>query len=182
MKEITGLDYLKLTKGQRFAYKLKRFLLSIPLWFKNLGIKIWRGLKSFGLGVAHYFVELVKTFKEGDYKTRVSFFVMGFGSIARKQILRGVLFALFELVFIIYMISSGGYYLYKLGSLGMWYEEQVVVEGVVTQEGVNSFNILLFGVMTIFFIIAFLYTWNLNIKQNRINEQLIKDEKKLVGG
>ena len=182
MKEITGLDYLKLTKGQRFVYKLKRFLLSIPLWFKNLGIKIWRGLKSFGLGVAHYFVELVKTFKEGDYKTRVSFFVMGFGSIARKQILRGVLFALFELVFIIYMISSGGYYLYKLGSLGMWYEEQVVVGGVVTQEGVNSFNILLFGVMTIFFIIAFLYTWNLNIKQNRINEQLIKDEKKLVGG
>ena len=182
MKEITGLDYLKLTKWQRFTYQLKKFFCGIPRWFARVGIKIGRFFSKIGLGFANYFVELFNTFKNGDYKTRVSFFIMGFGSIARKQVFRGVLFALFQLIFIIYMISNGFYFLGKLGSLGMWYEQRVEVGGVITQEGVNSFNILLYGVLTIFFIIAFLYTWNLNVKQNRINEQLIKDEKKLTSG
>ena len=180
MQEITGLDYLQLTKGQRFAYKLKRFFTSIPNFFVNLGKKIWGAIKALIFGIGRFFKNLFITFKEGDWKTRTSYFVMGFGSIARGQILRGLLFFVMEALFILYMIFYGGYYLGKLGSLGMYYEETIEEGGVILQEGVNSFNVLLYGVLTIFFIIAFLYTWNLNIKQNRINEQIAKDNKKLA--
>jgi len=180
--EITGLDYLKLTKRERFSYKFKRFFQSIPLWFKKTGIKIVRFFKNLGLGIAHFFVNLVETFKNGDWKTRVSYLVMGFGNITRGQIFRGILFFAFEVIFILYMIFYGGYYLSKLPSLGMYYEQTVKnPDGSITY-GVDSFNVLLYGVLTIFFIIAFIYTWNLNIKQNRINEQIIRDSKKLKSG
>ncbi|MBR3005832.1 MAG: hypothetical protein IKH68_04165, partial [Erysipelotrichaceae bacterium] len=36
-----------------------------------------------------------------------------------------------------------------------------------------------YGVMTILFILAFIYTWRLNIKQNQISEMLLKEGKKL---
>ena len=178
--EITGLDYLKLTKGQRFSYKMKRFFSSIPNWFKNTGIKIGKFFKNLGIKIFNWFKDLVITFKDGDWKTRVSYLIMGFGNITRGQVLRGVLFLVFEIAFILYMIFLGGYNLSKLGSLGMYYEATVTnPDGSVTY-GVNSFNVLLYGVLTIFFIIALVYTWNLNIKQNRINEQIIKDEKALA--
>lgn len=177
VKEITGLDYLKLTKGQRFVYKIKRFFASIPAFFKKIGIKIGLFFKNLGIGIFNWFKTLIFTFINGDWKTKVSYFIMGFGSIARGQILRGILFFLMEAVFIVYMIMWGGYYLSKLGSLGMYYEASTTnPDGSVTY-GVNSFNVLLYGVLTIFFIIALIYTWNLNIKQNRINEQIIKEKK-----
>ena len=46
----------------------------------------------------------------------------------------------------------------------------------------NSFKILLYGVLTIFFIVAFIYTWRLNVKQNRIAEGILKSGKKLKSG
>lgn len=179
-QEITGLDYLKLTKAQRFSYKLKRFFSRIPLFFKNLGIKIGRFFKRLGLATYNWFKTLILTFIHGDWKTKTSYFIMGFGSIARGQVLRGILFLAMEVVFIVYMIVWGGYYLSKLGSLGMYYEATVTNPDGSVVYGVNSFNVLLYGVLTIFFIIALIYTWNLNIKQNRINEQIIRDEKKIA--
>ena len=103
MTEITGLDYLKLTKWERFKYKFMVFLRKIPLFFKNLGIKIAKFSKKLVFGVYNYFKTLVRTFIDGDWKTKLSFLLMGFGSFARGQILRGILFALFEVVFIVYM-------------------------------------------------------------------------------
>ena len=179
MTEITGLDYLKLTKGQRFKYKVKMFFSKIPLFFKNLGIKIKNIAVKFAKGFVNYFKTLWLTFKNGSYKTRVSFLVMGFGSFAHRQIMRGILFLGFEIAFILYMIFYGGYYLGKLNSLGYYYEATQTINGEVVY-GVNSFDVLLFGIMTIFFIIAFLWTWNLNIKQNRINEQIEKEEKHIA--
>ena len=40
MKKLSDLDYLKLNKFQAFLYKLKLFFCAIPIWFKNLGLKI----------------------------------------------------------------------------------------------------------------------------------------------
>ena len=48
-----------------------------------------------------------------------------------------------------------------------------------TVYGDNSFLILLYGVLTIFFVLAFLYTWYVNIKQNKLSEKLIKAGKPL---
>jgi len=42
--------------------------------------------------------DLGSTFAHGDYKTRVSYVIMGFGSIMRKQFLRGVAFLAIEVL------------------------------------------------------------------------------------
>ena len=178
MKQYSDLELLRLSRSQKFGYKVGLFFKGIPLWFKNLGIKIWGFIKGIGLGIFNWFKTIIMTFIQGDWKTKVSYFVMGFGSIARGQILRGIIFALFEVVFILYMVLFGGHYLSRLYILGE-VESAVDAESGTIVYGENSFNILLYGVLTLFFIVAFIYTWNLNIKQNRISEQIIKDNKKL---
>ena len=184
-KNYTELGYLHLTKMQRFFYKIASFFIAIPLWFKNLGIKIGRFFKKFGLGVWHEIQDIGHTFKNGDYKTKISYFLMGFGSIARGQVLRGVVFLLFEIIFIVYMIFWGGYWLSMLPSLGKEGPEEIyneVLDTYITIYHDNSFKILLYGVLTIFFIVAFIYTWRLNVKQNKIAEEILATGKPLKSG
>ena len=178
MTELTDLELLRLGKGARFSYKFKKFFKAIPGFFKNLGIKIGRFFKNFGIKFVIFFRDLGLTFYHGDWKTKVSYFILGFGSLARGQVLRGILFLLMEIIFIWYMVATGGYYVGKLGSLGT--QQPITYPDGTIQYGDNSFKILLYGVLTLFFIAAFIYTWYLNIKQNRINEQIIKDEKKIT--
>ncbi len=187
MKKYSDLEYLQLTKLQRFGYKFIAFFCAIPLWFKNLGIKIWKQIKRFGLFVAHDTVDLVNTFKKGDWKTRISYLIMGFGSVTRGQVLRGLLFFLFEAVFIVYMcLPQGGAYwlsmMPSLGKVGVTKELDPVLQVYAYTYHDNSFRILLYSVLTIFFIIAFIYTWRLNIKQNRIAQEIIASGKKLKSG
>ena len=176
--EKTDFELLKLNKAQLFGYKFKKFIYAIPAFFKKLGRGIANKAKAFGIGFVQFFKELFLTFVHGDWKTKVSFLIMGFGSITRGQVLRGILFLAIEVVFIWFMIATGGYYLGKLNSLGT-VQPVMTVDGTIVP-GDNSFKILLYGVLTLFFIAAFIYTWYLNIKQNRINEQIIKDEKKIA--
>lgn len=150
------------------------FFKKIGAWFANAG-----------KAVANEFKDIVQTFRNGDWKTKLSFLVMGFGSIARGQVLRGILFLLFEIVFIVYMIFAGAHWLSLLPTLGtkgpsVVYNE--VLDQYVSQYNDNSFKILLYGVLTIFFIIAFIYTWRLNVKQNKISEEILRSGKPLKSG
>ena len=178
MKQYTDLELCKLSKAQRFGIKFTAFWAAVPGKFKNLGIKIGLFFKNLFFGIINWFKDIGLTFVHGDWKTKVSYFIMGFGNISRKQILRGILFLVFEIVFIVYMVGFGGYHLSKLYILGT--KASVISEDGTITPGDNSFNILLYGVLSLFFIVAFIYTWYLNIKQNKINEQIIKDEKKLA--
>ena len=179
MAQKDDLKYLKLNKAQKFGHDFVGFFKAIPGWFANLFKKIWAGIKKGFWGVINWFKEIGVTFAKGDWKTKVSYFIMGFGSIARGQWLRGLLFFIMEVVFILYMIFFGGHYLgrlYILGEVGSTYSEET---GTIIY-GENSFNILLYGVLSIFFIVAFIYTWYLNIKQNKIGEEYVKAKKKLA--
>ena len=181
LKEAVDKDDEQLTllmnKLARKGHNFIKWCKTVPNGFKKLGIKIWEGLQKLFWGIVYWFRDLGLTFYHGDWKTKVSYFIMGFGSVMRGQWLRGILFFLFEVVFILYLALFGGQYLGRLYILGT--EETVEVDGVITP-GENSFNILLYGVLTLFFIAAFIYTWYINIKQNRIAEEIIKDEKKLA--
>ena len=176
MEQVNELELLKMNKLQRFSHSFLKFFKSIPGFFKKLGLGIWKFIKNFGLKIYGFFKDLGLTFKNGDYKTRTSYFVMGFGSIARGQIGRGILFLLTEIIFIVYMITTGGYYLYKFNSLGT--VQKFNEDGILVNSD-NSFRILLYGILTLFFIVAFIYTWILNIKQNKIGQQLEAEKKKL---
>ena len=185
MKKLTDLQYLRLGKWKKFLYKVGRFFASIPLAIWNFIKKIGSFFAGLGIRIKEEAVDIVKTFVRGDWKTKVSYLVMGFGSIARGQVLRGILFFLFEVVFIVYMVVAGGHWvsmLPSLGKLGAVEEYNPVLDTYTTTYHDNSFKILLYGVLTIFFIVAFIYTWRLNIKQNKISEEILRSGKKLRSG
>ena len=185
MKKYSDLEFLKLSKGQKFLYKLGSFFAAIPRAIGRFLLAIVNFIKNIFITIGKELADLVATFKNGDWKTRGSYLVMGLGNIARGQVLRGVLFLLFELVFIFYMVTTGGYWmsmLRTLGEVGPHQEYNAVLDAYTTAYGDNSFKILLYGVLTIFFIIAFIYTWRLNIKQNKIAQEYEAHGRKLKSG
>ncbi len=185
MKQYTDLEFLKLTRWQKFLYKLGRFFVSIPLGIAHFFVKIFGALKNGCAAIGRECADIVSTFVHGDWKTKLSFLVMGFGNLSRGQILRGILFLLFEIVFIGYMILSGANWLRLLPSLGLQgptEEYSEVMDAYVTKYHDNSFQILLYGVLTIFFIIAFIYTWRVNVRQNKMMEKILASGKKLKSG
>ena len=173
---MTDLDFLQLSKPMKMLYKLRKFIVNLPKAFLNAikGLLMW--FVTLFKGVGNELYDIFETYRKGDWKTRVSYTVMGFGSCARGQWMRGILFFLFQTVFNVYVFCFGGQYLAKLSTLGTIETHK---EGRKTVYGDNSFLIMLYGVLTLFFIAAFIYTWRVNVKQNKMAEQLIKEGKKL---
>ena len=185
MKEYSDLEYLRLSKMDRFLHKLARILIGIPLGIGHFFQKIWKAIVAGCRALGREAADIGATFVHGDWKTKTSFLIMGFGNLARGQILRGLLFLLFEIVFIGYMVMAGGYWLSMLPSLGLQgptEEYNEIFDTYTTAYHDNSFKILLYGVLTIFFIIAFIYTWRANVKQNKIAEKILASGKPLKSG
>ena len=113
---------------------------------------------------------------KGDYRTRLSFFIMGLGQMMRGQWIKGLSFLITEVLFIVYMIQFGGSYLSKLSTLGTMETHK---EGRKTVYGDNSFLILLFGILTLIVIVVFVLLWYLNIKDNLKQEELLASGKTL---
>ena len=173
---MTDLEFLRLNGPQKFLYKLRRFLMGLPKAILNAFKGIIGWFVGLFKGVGNELYDIFDTFRKGDWKTRVSYVVMGFGSCARGQWLRGILFFAFQTVFNVYLFCFGGSYVAKLVTLGT---VETHKEGRKTVYGDNSFLIMLYGVLTIFFILAFLYTWRLNVKQNKLAQQYLASGKKL---
>ena len=180
---VSALDYLKMTAWQKFCYKFAAFFKSIPVVFLNFFRKTIPSLaKRFWNAVANCGITVGRAVKYGDWKTRLSFVFFGFSQLARKQWLRGLLFLVFEIAFILYMALFGGQYLGLLGSLGHIemgeYEDEW--GNILYTEGDNSFLILLYGLLTIIFIITFVYAWYRNIKSAYYTQQLVEARKGLA--
>ena len=56
--------------------------------------KIGKAIANFFKKIGSELKDIVTTFIYGDWKTKVSYVIMGFGNIARGQVLRGLLFLL----------------------------------------------------------------------------------------
>ena len=142
---MTDLEYLGLSKGQRFISNIKHgfknFFLQIGKFFKSIPFGIWKLIKRIG----YFFLNLGRMFKYGDTATRVSYGVMGIGCIRHKQYLRGFLYLGYEIAFIVYMIFFGWKYLSKIGSLGT-VEASKSESGFIANNPDNSFYILLFSI------------------------------------
>ena len=76
---MVDLEYLKMSKPQKICHDAAGFFKSLPGkvagGLKGLVMFVVNLFKSLGLSIA----DLVTTFREGDWKTRVSFLIMGFG-------------------------------------------------------------------------------------------------------
>ena len=139
---------------------------------KNIKSALSNFFSAHGKGIK----EIGVTFAEGDIKTKLSYIIFGLGPILRGQILVGVALLLCEVLFFYYMVAFGWQYLSKFGTLGTIATKKV---GRKTVYGDNSFLILLFGVLAIFAILAFIAIWYVNVKENRKEELLLKAGKKL---
>ncbi len=188
MKKLNDLDYLKLSKPKAFLYNMKVFFCSIPKWFLGLLLSFWNTIKGFVIKIKDGMFDIVNTFRYGNWALKLSFFIFGFGNFYYGQILRGILFLLFEAVFIIYMfvpfganqLGTGLHWIYK----GNWFKNGATVGTVqggnvmvehpllgempVWQNGDDSVKVMLYGLLSFIFIIAFIYTWRLQVKQCRI--------------
>ena len=193
MKRLNDLDFLKLNKWQAFWYKFGLFFCAIPLFFKKLGLAIVGFFKKCGLGIKNEFVDIGSTFSQGNWAVKLSFLIFGFGNFYYGQIMRGILFLLFEIIFFAYMfIPSGGIYWLSKGNWfrtgatvgtvqgGFQYDE--IYDTDVWVAGDDSVKVMLYGLLTFIFIIAFIYTWRLQVKQCRICMDITAKGKKIKSG
>ena len=199
MQKLSDLQYLKLTKLQRLWYNLTLFFFSIPGLFVKLGRGILGFFQKIGLGIKDFFVDIVTTFTKGNWAVKISFLIFGFGNLYHGQIMRGLLFLLFEAVFIGYMLvpSGGLYWLSKV----QWFKtgatvgtvqggfKETITEAygmqIVTKDwvaGDDSVKVLLYGLLTVMFIVAFIWTWRLQVKQCRICMDITAKGKKVKSG
>ena len=193
MKRLNDLEYLKLNKLQAFWYKLKLFFCAIPGFFKGIGLAILNFFKNCGLAIKNEFVDIFTTFTKGNWAVKLSFLIFGFGNLYYGQIMRGLFFLLFEVVFIGYMLlpSGGIYWLSK----GNWFQTGATVGTVqggfqydpifdvdIWTPGDDSVKVMLYGLLTIIFIIAFIYTWRLQVKQCRICMDITAKGKRIKSG
>ena len=193
MKRLNDLDYLKLSKFQAFLYNLKLFFCAIPMWFKKLGLGIAGFFKNCGIAIKNEILDIITTFTQGNWAVKLSFFIFGFGNFYYGQIMRGILFLVFEIVFFGYMfVPSGGlYWLAKgnwfqvgktVGTVQGGFQYDPVYDTDVWVMGDDSVKVMLYGLLTIIFIVAFIYTWRLQVKQCRICMNITAKGKKVKSG
>ena len=105
------LNYFKLPWYKKLIYNLSKF-------FKNLGhefVAFWRGLFkiiiNFFVGCGKKIKEFALNFYRGNLTTKISYLFLGVGHFFRGQKVRGILYFLLEVFFILYIALFGGRYL-----------------------------------------------------------------------
>lgn len=120
-------------------------------------------------------------FRKGDALTKLSFLLLGAGNVAKKQVVKGILFLITELTYIGYMILYGFYSLKELTTLGhyekieTWSEEDGCY--IYEQVGIESIQVLLFGVFTIILTLLFIAFWRECVKSAYKAQCLAKEGK-----
>ena len=176
------IDYVSMSLPKRLAYRLGNVVRAIPGALKKAGIKIWNVLRRGALAIKNGFKSYFTTFRHGDFRTRLSYILMGSGSFLRGQVVKGFGFLFLQLAFLAYMNSFGIKQLALLPTLGkavryeVWNEAKQIFEYI---QGDNSMLILLFSVWTIAIIFAFLVIYFANIRTAYCNQLTVAKGKKL---
>lgn len=160
---MTTVEYLSLSKPQRFFVRIGSF-------FKNIPIAIWKFLKKIPNWLYKIIKKLiitpVKDIKDallyGDWKVRLSFILCGFGQMTRHQVVKGALVFAYEIVFIAFMILVGGPNLANLGTLGIMGSIQIGDSLYYYND--NSLTIMIYSVVTIVLILIMFAFWVSSIR------------------
>ena len=129
--------------------------------------KLWLAVAALSRAVKRPLVMASGAFKNGDFSTRLSFFIMGSGSFLKGQFVKGLLYFLLQIAYIAYMAFFGLGYLKDIGTLGTVTQNKVFdeTEGIyVYTPGDNSMKILLFSVLSVVLTFLFLGLYFLNIR------------------
>lgn len=124
-------------------------------------------MKKIATGIVTYFKEFGEAVKNGDVWTKLSLVIMGAGYLARKQIVKGCLITLVEILFFTFTFDFSWHYITKLNTLGTVQREEIFDAATLTKtvnEYDNSLLILLCGIIGILFIFAFVLLYISNMK------------------
>ncbi len=161
------IEYVQLNPFQKFLYKLKMFFVNLPKnlgkFFKFIGMKI----AAFFIGIGHAFKFYGTSFVKGDWSTKISYLIMGFGIMVKGQIVKGIVFLAVEIAYFAFMIGFAWQHLSKFLTLGAAGTETIYVDGMpVMPEPDNSMLIMLFSVLAIIVTVLFIFLYIVNIRIN----------------
>ncbi len=181
------IDYVQLNPFQKIWYNLKQFFKALPSNIVKICKAIGRFFKKLfvgiGKGVAGYFTRFVK----GDWATKLSYIIMGFGNMMKGQIIKGCIFLATEVAFIAFMISFGANKIYNLGffnngKIGFREKGEYVRTASGAREYLppdDSMQLLLYGVMTVIIIALFLVIYFASVKSAYKAQQKVAAGEKL---
>lgn len=172
------IDFTQLHPLRKAIVGARNGIIAFPKNAKEFVFSIGRGILGVFRWIGELLLEIAYALIKGDFRTRTSFFIMGFGNASRGQYCRGFLFFVSQLAYVFYMIFFGSTYLLKLGTLGTVTQQKVFDEeqGIyLYTAGDNSMQILLFGVLTIVLTLLFagVYLWNIRCayRSQQLQEQ-----------
>ena len=125
-------------------------------------------MKNFFESLKKYFADFGRSVAKGDIWTKLSLLIMGAGYFGRKQIVKGILMTLIEVGVILFTALVSGPYMLKLNTLGTVQREETL-DLTTLQKTVNDYDnsllILLYGVVGIVVLFAFILLYIGNIKK-----------------
>ncbi len=180
------LDYVQMTKGQRFMYKLGAFFKGIPGAIMKFFALVGDFLKRIVSVIVNGFKGYGSRFAKGDIGTKLSYIIMGAGNMLHGQLIKGLIFLAVEVGYFIFLFGFGMQWLSKIYCLNVSLTGyttdggDIIVNGAIGNTppetttnilGVqttiahdDSMKILLFSVMTVIVTIAFLAIYITNTK------------------
>ena len=118
-------------------------------WYKKVLFRVAEFFKALGMGIAHFFMSipgalakffkkfgrgfawLGRTFVHGGILTKLSYIVMGAGSLFRGQIIKGLMYLAAEVAYFGFMIDTGF-------SQGFGTSEQFSAAGTLTNPSAST--------------------------------------------
>lgn len=146
-------------------------------------------MKNFFDGLKKYFTDFGTSIAKGDIWVKLSLLIMGAGYMGRGQVAKGILMTILEIAFFVFTFTFSVPYIQKMGGLGDFqYQREFdvvtmgdkvfgvnLVTGEISDTYDNSLLILLYGLVGILVIVAFVALYISNIKTvYRI--QMMKEE------
>ena len=178
------LNYYRLTPWGKFLYKLRNFFSGIGRGFVGFWVRLGKAIVAFFAGIVNSIGDFFKGFSAGGPLTKVSYLIMGSGHVFRGQIIKGIIYFVLEVLFVLYMLLFGGKYLAMFfenffggGNVGrvethvsdVWSDE---LGEYVKVAGDNSFHIILYGILSLFVIIFFFMCYIASVKESRLLEEI----------
>ena len=123
--------------------------------------------------IGDFFKDIALDFAQGDAFVKLSALIMGAGYFRRKQIIKGVIMTLFQAVIIFFAATFAAHYLSRIGTLGTVEFESVFNPDTMKNEFNNfdnSFEILLYGIVSIIVLFVALFIYLRNIRNVRALE------------
>lgn len=175
------LSYYRLNAPQKVLYRVKNFFTGFPARTKAFLRGARLRTAGFLKGILKSLETLGKNFVRGDLMTKLSYLFMGFGHMFHGEALRGVLYFLVQVAYVLYMALFGGSCLagfmrgfFTGGTLGtvetqdVFNEEDMVWEKI---PGDNSFKIMLYGILTILLTVFFVMLYLKSVRESGEVEQ-----------